>query len=70
MKYASSEEAFAFSQMPGNHLKALLNFKIFPREAPQIPRREICAYAARFVGPSALTQDRAPNGKILDTPLI
>ena len=23
MKYASSEEAFAFSQMPGNHFKAL-----------------------------------------------
>ena len=35
MKYALPEEACAFSQILGNHLKALLNVKIFPGEAPR-----------------------------------
>ena len=58
MKYASPEEACAFSQMPGNHFKALLSNKIFPGK-PLDPGRELRAYGARVVGPSALTQDRS-----------
>ena len=34
MKYPLPEEACAFSQMLGNHFKALLNVKIFPGEDP------------------------------------
>ena len=53
MKYALPEEACTFSQMLGNHFKALLNFNIFQGENPRTPRRELRAYGARIVGPSA-----------------
>ena len=38
MKYASQEQARAFSQMLGNDFIALLNVKIFSGEAPRTSR--------------------------------
>ena len=56
--------------MPWNHFKALLNFKIFPGEAPGPPVVSVTPTALTFSGLRPWHKIARPNGKILDTPLI
>ena len=64
MKYASPEEVCAFSQMPGNHFKALLNYKIFPGE---VPGTHVMSFAPTALALSGL-RPHIPTPKVSNVP--